>query len=415
MRRRERGGDRIGAGLGRAETRHAGGGERRQVPRGASGTRNAASGLPAPALSMIGCTASSGMEPRRRADDREHKIEFRRRQQNVERRPSCLVAGAGDREIDQARRRDLDPCGREARQRLGARPRRSSRRALASGSITMVAPPAVVVTTPTSARARTCRSRRHPRQQRQAPISASSVVDARDAASREEGVGHIVLARERAGMRDRKLARRGRTAELVGDDRLAALRGRERKGAQRGPRGAWFRETACSRRCRDRRASLRKSRRARDRPRCRPKPGRRSRRRGPCRATAARRSCCRYARRRRCARPASPVSSKAALAVSMALVRRSTTPRLDGPTRRRPVRAQISRSARSRARRLRAPASAKPSASTVATLHADAAAFARPPRSRLRSAQRCRRARAPPAARRARAMRARPAPARAAD
>ena len=37
------------------------------------------------------------------------------------------------------------------------------------------------------------------------------------------------------------------------------------------------------------------------------------------------------------------VSSKAALAVSIALVRRSTTPRLDGPTRRMPVRAQVSR------------------------------------------------------------------------
>src|SRR6266545_3269953 len=36
-------------------------------------------------------------------------------------------------------------------------------------------------------------------------------------------------------------------------------------------------------------------------------------------------------------------SSKAAFAVSMVRVRRSTTPRLDGPTMRRPVRAQVSR------------------------------------------------------------------------
>ena len=36
-------------------------------------------------------------------------------------------------------------------------------------------------------------------------------------------------------------------------------------------------------------------------------------------------------------------SSKAAFAVSMALLRRSTTPRLEGPTRRMPVRAQVSR------------------------------------------------------------------------
>ena len=59
-------------------------------------------------------------------------------------------------------------------------------------------------------------------------------------------------------------------------------------------------------------------------------------------------------------------SSSAALAVSIDLVRRSTTPRLDGPTTRIPVRAQSARSRASRARPS-GPASAKPSASTVAT------------------------------------------------
>ncbi len=60
-------------------------------------------------------------------------------------------------------------------------------------------------------------------------------------------------------------------------------------------------------------------------------------------------------------------SSKQALAVSIALLRRSTMPRLDGPTTRMPVLRQISVS---RATRIspQAPASAKPSASTVATL-----------------------------------------------
>ena len=60
-------------------------------------------------------------------------------------------------------------------------------------------------------------------------------------------------------------------------------------------------------------------------------------------------------------------SSKAALAVSIARVRRSTMPRLDGPTTRMPVLAQMSRS---RATRMspHSPASVKPSASTVATL-----------------------------------------------
>jgi hypothetical protein len=42
-------------------------------------------------------------------------------------------------------------------------------------------------------------------------------------------IGDVVLARERAGVRDRKLARGVRTAELVGDDRLAALGRRKRK------------------------------------------------------------------------------------------------------------------------------------------------------------------------------------------
>ena len=81
---------------------------------------------------------------------------------------------------------------------------------------------------------------------------------------------------------------------------------------------------------------------------------------------AARRSCCRCGRRRRCGPTGSSASSKAAFAVSIALLRRSTTPRLDGPTRRMPVRAHISRSRASRATP-GAPVSAKPSASTVAT------------------------------------------------
>ena len=60
-------------------------------------------------------------------------------------------------------------------------------------------------------------------------------------------------------------------------------------------------------------------------------------------------------------------SSKVGLAVSIAWVRRSTTPRLDGPTTRMPVSATIARSRASRAMPS-GPDSAKPSASTVATL-----------------------------------------------
>jgi hypothetical protein len=60
-------------------------------------------------------------------------------------------------------------------------------------------------------------------------------------------------------------------------------------------------------------------------------------------------------------------SSKAALAVISAFERRSTTPRLEGPTTRMPVAAQISRRRVTRAAPM-SPASVKPSASSVATL-----------------------------------------------
>ncbi len=59
-------------------------------------------------------------------------------------------------------------------------------------------------------------------------------------------------------------------------------------------------------------------------------------------------------------------SSNAALAVMSAPLRRSTMPRLDGPTMRIPVERTISVSRLSRARPM-SPASANPSESTVAT------------------------------------------------
>ena len=88
---------------------------------GASGTRNAASGLPAPAHSMIGRTVTSGLRARRRAEHRQHEIEFGRGQQDVERRLHGVVARARDREIDQPRRLDLDARGGEAGERRVAR------------------------------------------------------------------------------------------------------------------------------------------------------------------------------------------------------------------------------------------------------------------------------------------------------
>ena len=67
---RQRGGDGVGAGLGHAEVRHARAGLSAANASGASGARKAASGFPAPALSMIGRTVMSGCAARGRADDR---------------------------------------------------------------------------------------------------------------------------------------------------------------------------------------------------------------------------------------------------------------------------------------------------------------------------------------------------------
>ena len=96
----------------------------------------------------------------------------------------------------------------------------------------MVAPPAVVVTTATAAAVRRVRTpARAPA--RKALDQPFQRIDAGDPAFGEEHPGDIVLARERAGVRHRKFARRGRAAELVGHHRLAALGRFEREGAQR--------------------------------------------------------------------------------------------------------------------------------------------------------------------------------------
>ena len=170
----------------------------------------------------------------------------------------------------------------------------------------MVAPPAVVVTTPTrGGRAPTGRIGVR-RTSGSASISASRLSTRAMPQSARNALGDVVLAGERAGVRDGELARGRRAAELVGDDRLAACGRAERKVAQRVGVAHAFPGTAGSRRCRGRRGSRRRSRRARDRPRCRSTRGRRSRCRAPCRATSARRSWCRSARRRRCARSECP-------------------------------------------------------------------------------------------------------------
>jgi hypothetical protein len=72
----------------------------------------------------------------------------------------------------------------------------------------------------------------HAQEQRQAFDQALERVGPCNAAGLEKHVGDIVFAGERAGVRDRKLARGGRAPELVGDDRFAARGRRNREAAQ---------------------------------------------------------------------------------------------------------------------------------------------------------------------------------------
>ena len=193
-----------------------------------------------------------------------------------------VVLRAGNGEIDQPRRLDLDAGGGEPRQSRGARrldgDTAARERIDHHGGATRRSRNHADVLAP---RAR-CRER-HAGEQRQALDQAVERIDPGDAAFGEKHVGDVVLARQRTGMRDRQLARRRRAAELVGQHRLAPRRPPPAQSAARQRRAAWSRGTACSCRCRDRRASPRRCPRARDRPRCRPRPGRRSRCRAPCR------------------------------------------------------------------------------------------------------------------------------------
>src|SRR5262249_55994995 len=102
------GGEGVGAGLGGVEVRHAGPTERRQrLRRFRRDERH---------QRLAGtCTVDDRphrlfrLRPCRRADDGEHKIEFRRRQQNVEGGFDRLVLRPGNGEVDEPRRLDLDP------------------------------------------------------------------------------------------------------------------------------------------------------------------------------------------------------------------------------------------------------------------------------------------------------------------
>ena len=123
---------------------------------------------------------------------------------------------------------------------------------IASGSTTMVAPPAVVVTTPTLPAPARRRGSGTRRTSGRPSISPRGFPPARCRIRR--GTRRRRRPRRRAHRCARPQARaRRRAAELVGDHRLAALAAASAKRA-RLARGAWSRETAGSRRCRDHRA-----------------------------------------------------------------------------------------------------------------------------------------------------------------
>ncbi len=226
------GGNHIGTGFRRMEIRHARRGEPRQRVRslGHEKRRDRLFGTGAIDDRL---DREIGIEPRRGADHDHDQIEFWRRGENIERALHHIILRTGEREIDDPRRRHVQPGhGLDARQRL--RRRRLDRNAACRERI--------------DHHGRTARRGRddgdgrtsglagdwtHARQQRESLDQALQRIDAGDAALGEEHAGEIILTRERAGVRHRKLARCGRTAELVGEHRLAAFGRLQRERAQR--------------------------------------------------------------------------------------------------------------------------------------------------------------------------------------
>ena len=161
-----------------------------------------------------------GMKPCRGADHRQHQIELRRGQHHIERRFHRLVARAGDSQIDHVSARNLDagplPQLRE-RFRTGHR----DTHAAAGKRIDHHGGAACSGGHDTDAARRSTRDG-DARHQRKTFDQSVQGFHARDAAGFEKLVRNVVLAGERAGMRDRELARDIRAAELVCHDGLAA-------------------------------------------------------------------------------------------------------------------------------------------------------------------------------------------------
>ena len=307
-----------------------------------------------------------GIEPRRGADHDHDQIELRRGGQHVERALHHLVLRAGEREIDDPRRRDVD-AGHLLDARQGLRRRRLQRDAARGERIDHHGGAAGGGGHHGDGRPPRARARRPARGR--AAESPRSVLPAyrRGRCRIRRGTCRRCRPRPPARRCARRPARAPRPSARACRPAPACRAGRlpARRCATRRP-SAWFRETARNRRCRDRRGSRRKSRRSKDRPRCRPTRGRRNGCRAPCRATGTCRSCrpeCEAAKMRPTGRSG---SSNAALAVRNVLCRRSTTPRLEGPTSRVP---ESFRSCLIRVSRAvpSAPVSLKPLASAVTT------------------------------------------------
>jgi hypothetical protein len=118
----QRRGHRVGAGLRRAEIRHAGGTEPRQ---GFRRVRHEECGDRLGRFRALEdrLHRALGQETRRGADHGDDEIEFRRVGKHLERRLHGRILRAGNREIDQPCRRDID-AGRRAHARRRMRARR---------------------------------------------------------------------------------------------------------------------------------------------------------------------------------------------------------------------------------------------------------------------------------------------------
>ena len=223
-------GDAVRAGFGAAEAGHASGRQARQRLGGIGHQHGGQRPLMAGTVDD-GLHRQLRLRARRTADDGQHQVELRRFEQDVEHALHHVVARTGHRQVEHAA-----GCGRQAfggQALQGLRRRRlhlhvadaelvHRHRGAAAGGGDHA----------DTARPGARGLQRHAPRQREGLEHRIGDADAGDAQVLQEGVGHVVLAGECAGVRGRHLCGSGRSAQLVGQHRLAAACGFEGEGAQ---------------------------------------------------------------------------------------------------------------------------------------------------------------------------------------